>query len=159
MGAEVRFETDAHDNLTKLILSERLEQAVSEEFSMEEAKGCTYVYNSLGCLLSSTSLEDVECCYTYDSVGNLTRTAKPEGSEICYFYDDADRLIWTEEKVQVDNLDVQDNSVHVRYMEISAETALGKTVYEYNSRDQITSITALDGGMTKFVHDVIVLGT
>ena len=41
--------------------------------------------------------------YTYDLNGNLTSLKSPEGSEIKYIYDDADRLVRTEEKVQVLN--------------------------------------------------------
>ena len=45
-----------------------------------------------------------------------------------YFYDDANRLIRTEEEVQVDTLDMQDNSAYIRYVEDKSFLYPGNTL-------------------------------
>ena len=89
-----------------------------------------YGYDSHGRVLSVTDPQGGSVSFTYAEGSQPVRAVNALGGTVTYTYDEIGRRI-------------------------SVETATGKTVYEYNSKDQITSITAPDGGVTKFLYDAV----
>ena len=102
-GSEVQYSYNAYSQ----ILNQKVINGVTDPVTT------SYTYTNMGSIAESEGYR-----YAYDRNGNLTKVTTPTGAVTRYIYDDADRLIRTEEEVQVDNtLSLQDNSARIQLLD------------------------------------------
>ena len=139
LGYISTFEYNEDNQVTRIILPEggelrytydtkgnllKLAEQIDDELWAETS----YAYDSVGRILSVTDAEGSVTRFTYDNVADPIKVENALGGIYTYTYDELGRRV-------------------------SAEDDRGKTVYKYNERDQITSITGSDGGVTAFFYD------